>query len=236
MTEAEWLVCEDPRVLLAKYHLARVSERKMRLFACACCYWLWDRLDSEEIRQCLHAAELLADGHLDTRTAGIWYRRACVARDNLLGLDGREAKRIAYNVVAKAIALEEFGLLHRDVAQAVAAGQGVWEGSLVWVGIISGVSKQLLDYLRDLFNNPFRPVAVDQVWLAWNDRCVVNLAQAAYEDRDPKTGHLDRTRMAVLADALEEAGCSEVELLGHLRGRGPHVRGCWVIDHLLGKE
>ena len=49
-------------------------------------------------------------------------------------------------------------------------------------------------------------------------------------------GTLDNTRLAVLADALEEAGCTEADILGHLRGPGPHVRGCWVVDLILGKE
>jgi hypothetical protein len=49
-------------------------------------------------------------------------------------------------------------------------------------------------------------------------------------------GLLDGTRLAILADALEETGCADEELLGHLRGPGPHVRGCWPIDLLLGKS
>jgi hypothetical protein len=61
------------------------------------------------------------------------------------------------------------------------------------------------------------------------------LAQAAYEDRHLPAGTLDDTRLLILADALEEAGCSDAAILGHLRGPGPHVRGCWVLDLILGK-
>jgi hypothetical protein len=64
---------------------------------------------------------------------------------------------------------------------------------------------------------------------------VVALAQAAYDHRTLPSG-LDRTTLAVLADALEEAGCTDPDLLIHLRGPGPHVRGCWALDLLLGKE
>jgi len=60
--------------------------------------------------------------------------------------------------------------------------------------------------------------------------------EAAYHDRSLPAGTLDRDRLAVLADALEDAGCSHAEMLTHLRGVGPHVRGCWVVDLLLGKE
>jgi hypothetical protein len=87
----------------------------------------------------------------------------------------------------------------------------------------------LCSVLRDLFGNPFRPVVVDPSWLAWNDGCVPKVARAIYDERR-------FADLPVLADALEEAGCTDAELLGHLRGPGPHVRGCWPLDALLGKE
>jgi len=65
---------------------------------------------------------------------------------------------------------------------------------------------------------------------------VTALATAAYEERDLPAGTLDPDRLAVLADALEAADCDNADLLPHLRGPGPHVRGCWVIDALLGKS
>ena len=64
---------------------------------------------------------------------------------------------------------------------------------------------------------------------------MVSLAPAAYDDRTLPAGTLDPDRLAVLADALEEAGCDNDDLLSHVRGPGPHVRGCWVVDLLLGK-
>ena len=84
--------------------------------------------------------------------------------------------------------------------------------------------------VRDVFGNPFRPrTPADPSWLAWNGGVVRELARAAYSDRC-------FTDMALLADALEDAGCADADLLGHLRGPGPHVRGCWAVDLLLGKE
>jgi hypothetical protein len=85
---------------------------------------------------------------------------------------------------------------------------------------------------HEIFGNPFRPVAFDPRWLT---PAVISLARAAYDQRLRPTGHLDGARLAVLADALEEAGCSDPPILGHLRGPGPHVRGCWVLDRLLNK-
>jgi hypothetical protein len=89
------------------------------------------------------------------------------------------------------------------------------------------------DLLRDIDGNPFRTVTVDPSLLT---PTVLNLARAAYDDRLLPGGELDNARLAVLADALEEAGCSDGEVLGHLRGPGPHVRGCWVVDLISGRE
>jgi hypothetical protein len=89
--------------------------------------------------------------------------------------------------------------------------------------------------LNEMFGNPFRPVTLDPAWLDWNGGVVVALAQSAYDDRVMPAGHLDATRLALLADALDDAGCADAAILGHLRDSGPHVRGCWVVDLLLGK-
>jgi hypothetical protein len=86
---------------------------------------------------------------------------------------------------------------------------------------------------REVAGNPFRPVAVDPAWRAPS---VGTLAQTTYEERELPSGHLDLARLAVLADALEEAGCTDEAILTHLRSPGPHVRGCWVLDRLLAKE
>jgi hypothetical protein len=87
---------------------------------------------------------------------------------------------------------------------------------------------------RDLFR-PFRPVTVDPAWLSWEGGVIVRLARAAYEERCLPEGTLDSARLAVLADALDEAGCTQADLLDHLRGPGIHVRGCWAVDLLAGK-
>jgi hypothetical protein len=86
--------------------------------------------------------------------------------------------------------------------------------------------------LRCIIGNPFRPVTASP---SWRSPQVVALAQAAYEQRELPAGTLDTARLAVLADALEEAGCTDADILNHLRGPGPHVRGCWAVDLLLGK-
>src|SRR5262249_41091261 len=88
--------------------------------------------------------------------------------------------------------------------------------------------------LRDLFGPlPFRLIALD---LSWRTPAAVALARAAYEEWVLPAGHLDPTRLAILADALEEGGCDNPELTDHLRGPGAHVRGCWALEWLLAKE
>jgi hypothetical protein len=92
------------------------------------------------------------------------------------------------------------------------------------------------DLLRDIFGNPFRTAPrVERAWLAWQDGTLLQLAGAAYEQRRLPEGMLDPGRLGVLADALEDVGCTDAELLGHMRGPGPHVRGCWAVDLVLGK-
>jgi hypothetical protein len=91
--------------------------------------------------------------------------------------------------------------------------------------------------LRDIFGNLFRPLLpVSPAWLAWSNCTIPRLAEAAYNERQYPAGTLDVARLAVLADALEEAGCDDAGLVGHLRSEGPHVRGCWAIDLVLAKE
>jgi hypothetical protein len=92
------------------------------------------------------------------------------------------------------------------------------------------------NFLRDIFGNPFRPVAVDPHWLSWSGGTITKLAQEIYDERCLPQGTLDNNRLAVLADALEEAGCTNADILDHCRHPGGHVRGCWVVDLCLGKS
>jgi hypothetical protein len=85
---------------------------------------------------------------------------------------------------------------------------------------------ELAALVRDIFGNPNRPLAVDP---SWRTSTVLALAKTIHEDRAFDL-------MPILADALQDAGCGDADLLDHCRGPGPHARGCWVIDLLLGRE
>ncbi|MBP3954892.1 hypothetical protein J8F10_06295 [Gemmata sp. G18] len=82
------------------------------------------------------------------------------------------------------------------------------------------------DLVGDIFGNPFHPVAFSP---SWHNSTVLSLASQMYESRD-------FSAMPILADALQDAGCDSADVLDHCRGPGPHVRGCWVVDRVLGKE
>jgi hypothetical protein len=81
------------------------------------------------------------------------------------------------------------------------------------------------DIMRDIVGNPFRTMTIDPAWLT---STVLTLAQGIYAERA-------FDRLPILADALQDAGCENADMLGHCRGPGPHVRGCWVVDLILGK-
>jgi len=81
--------------------------------------------------------------------------------------------------------------------------------------------------VREIFGNPFRPFVVESAWLAWDGGTVSHLARGIYDE-----SAFDR--LPVLADALEDAGCDDRAALDHCRSAGPHVKGCWVVDAVLG--
>jgi hypothetical protein len=96
-----------------------------------------------------------------------------------------------------------------------------------WVrGAAAAEAAAVCGLFRCVVGNPFRPVALDQSWLTPTVRA---LAQGIYQDRG-------FDRLPILADALQDAGCENADILTHCRGPGPHVRGCWVVDLVLGKE
>jgi hypothetical protein len=116
-----------------------------------------------------------------------------------------------------------------DSAEALLLGQNLYEGDQVAEFPKTGIRQAIAGLLRDIFGNPFRPPPfLPPGVLAWNDGTVRRIVQGVYAEyrfRD----------MAILADALEDAGCTDADVVAHCRNGGPHVKGCWVVDLLLGK-
>jgi hypothetical protein len=214
MTEEEWLRCEHPGRMLNFLERA-VRRRKVRLFACACCRRLWPSLASV-LRKGLETSERHADGQasseemLAARLAG-YASLTTASAAAVLAMNGAGA---AARYAAMALAGVPLVEARRAAERKVQAG-----------------------LLRDIFGPLlFREVRIDPLLLNKNDALIPQLARAAYEDRSLPAGALDGTRLQVLADALEDAGLTDSEVLEHLRSGEPHVRGCWAVDILLGQE
>jgi hypothetical protein len=229
LTEPQWLACTDPLRMLA-FLRGRASDRKFRLFACACWRRLRHLLPDGGQRRFLDLLEPHADGlvpaeQLRAALGLASARRApedqwAPTRQNLVA---RWLLRWGAHPQAWAAAR-----LAARVAHALAALVGDWAAA--------AEDKAQCELLREVFGNPHRPAAVDGACRTWRGGLVHGMAQAAYEERQLPSGLLDNARLAVLADGLEEAGCEERQVLDHLRAGGDHIRGCFVVDAILEKS
>jgi hypothetical protein len=222
MNKKQWLARGDSIRMLDFLRNKTVSHRTPRLFAVACCRGIWSKIP----REC-RAAVAVAEQYSDCRTTKKALTAARVAaRKVVLALRGNYSRQRAAQ--ACLLACDD----HGPRAARRAATQALWAVLSSPKTFAAGKESQS-HLLRDVVY-PFQRAAPSPGWLTWQGGTVVRLAQAAYDKRKLPSGHLDPTRLLILADALEEAGCEDPEFLGHLRGPGPHVRGCWVLDSLLG--
>jgi hypothetical protein len=288
MNEQQWLASADPAAMLSYFdehprwrdyvgNPMPAKDRKLRLFACACCRAVWDRLTDERSRRAVEVAERYADGEATDQEA----------RDALR--DAQKAECVSAPCPACWASNAPIAFAGESARWLVSSGTRDHYGD-----VVADVAATQTNVIRCVVGNLFRPVEIDPAWLTTT---VVNLANQAYQERPGREcgkcdgagwfnemgpnsfpvgcpdceragriedGALDPDRLAVLSDALEEAGCDNAELLGHLRigstarhsrecGRayrgcapdcpkdrweknGPHYRGCWALDLLTGRE
>ncbi|HYT87960.1 MAG TPA: hypothetical protein VEL76_04515 [Gemmataceae bacterium] len=214
MTEREWLVCMKRPDMMWAHVRGSVSERKQRLFAVACARHFWPSFVDDRSRAAVLASEEYADGRL-TRAELLVKHQAAYYPASQDAWFAFAASASEAESAACSVALQGFHLAARRVQRYTTS----WHS----------LKRLACDLFREICGNPFRPVAIDPTWLAWQGGTIPKLAQGIYDDRA-------FDQLPVLADALEEAGCADAEVLGHLRGPGPHARGCWSVDLLLGKE
>jgi hypothetical protein len=240
MTEQEWLECKDPQMMM-EFLRGKASDRKLRLFAVGCSRRYLHLTRDPRVGEALTVAERFADGRVrdeERSTARKAAQQAAQVRGVVARPDAPKSERRAASLAYYAAARNAMEAAWNVSCLAVEVL--VWrEGGYTtcdWKAIKSAQDANQSELLRDIFGNPFRPVAINPAWLTWNDGVLVRLAQAAYEQRNMPAGTLDNSLLAILADALEEAGCTDKDILSHLRGPGPHVRGCWPVDLCLGKS
>jgi hypothetical protein len=256
MTEAEWLNCTDPnpmiRFLLGTDHPriqaaeafpnCRSSDRKLRLFACACYYRIRHLLPDVRAQVAVEVAEQVADG---LKSDNERRRAEAGVREPLDALEyrwraSRGPERISLLPTHEALALAEvilwdqaqkaayYAASNAHLALACIANPSAASSDSGFSRSRAAEERVQTALLRCIFN-PLHSVSIDPAWLTWNDSTVQKLALAIYVERA-------FGRLPILADALEEAGCGDEELLAHCRGEGPHVRGCWAVDLILGRE
>jgi hypothetical protein len=189
----------------------------MRLAACGITRLVWHAL-WPLTRDAVIASELFADGLVTQEQLG--QARLAAARSEEWGACAGE------NVAGGPV----FSVARRAVNHAIDASTRNDRAVVVMT------LARTCDMLREVFGKPHRRrVPLAAAVLAWNGGIILGLARDVYDNRRPD-GLCDPPRLALLADALEDAGCTDADLLGHLRGPGPHVRGCWVVDLVLGKS
>ena len=215
MTEQEWLSWNgDPGELLDSVR-DEITSRKLRFFACACCRRIWHLLTDIRSRQAVEIAELFADEQVNEE-------KLSAARVAANAVHFEEATQRLFSIAAHAAAAALYTAVASPIRTFAAANRAAAS-----VGAKNEAEQKVQSALfRDILGNPFRPVAFD---LSWRTPSVVNLAEAIYQ-------HLAFDCMPLLAGALEEVGCRDADLLAHCRWSWPHVRGCWVVDLILGKE
>jgi hypothetical protein len=212
VTESDWLASTDPQAML-DFLRDKVSDRKLRLFAVACCRSISDLLSPDPGMLAVETAERWADGQASEQDVRDARRRSSGFADP--GVFPKYADAFGVTVLS-------------DRAWDAAAQAARWASRYrEEAGDAERATQSRL--LRCVFGNPLRPVVLRPSWLAWSHGTVPELARAIYDTRA-------FDRMPLLADALTDAGCTEPDVLGHPRLTQEHIRGCWVVDLVLQKE
>jgi hypothetical protein len=209
MTESEWQTCTDPKLML-EFLKGRVSDRKLRLFAVACCRRVRHRMTDERGHHAVEVAEKYAEGLANSADLAFSSKIAWSSWTTPADAAARDV--VESDPIAAALNASR---------HASWAAQGVPRSHELQIQV---------ELLRDVAGNPFRsPNVIVSAVLIWNENTVRRLAESIYAQRA-------FDGLPILADALEEADCTNTDILNHCRQPGEHARGCWVIDLILGKK
>jgi hypothetical protein len=222
MTEEEWLA--TPHFYELTHHKSSRNERKRRLLLCACARRTLHFLSDQRFADVLAGCEGFADSKIDWKGMLALRKTVRNARRNLENTGGSEAQIKAAAAVGM-LTEKEF------MSYKMACESARWAvGSDARPAYSEGCDREQAEQIRlarDIFGNPFRSVAFDP---AWRSDTAVAIARGMYESRE-------FSAMPILADALQDAGCDNDDILNHCRdAKQVHVRGCWVVDLVLGKS
>jgi hypothetical protein len=230
MTEAEWWAATAPRTPIEWLCFdARATDRKLRLFSVAGCEPLRRLVGDPRLLAALDSAEAFADGHIDAATLravhhAAWETlRARHARVyGELSVEGRSAESVClYPAAQDPHRNRDWYRTDDGAPYALPVARFIDHPRM------SAPFPRLVRLLHDVFGPlPFREAIVPPAWLTSE---VLSLARGIYDEKA-------FDRLLILAEALQDAGCDNEDLLNHCRGAGPQVRGCWVVDLVLGKE
>ena len=220
MTEEDWLASTNPNDIA--HHRDSRDDRKRRLMVCACVRRVFGAALDRQLLGLVGAAEAFADDEI-SRSELVAVRRLVKAAITSQNAVTRDVSRVLAARAALAVSEKEFMNI-KSALEACQLAQAASSGSRRDDAIQAEQSAQC-QIGRDVFQNPFRRVTFNS---GWGTSTALALAETIYSGRI-------FDRLPILADALEDAGCDATELLDHLRGQGPHVRGCWALDLVLGK-
>jgi hypothetical protein len=243
MTESQWHSCDEPMPML-EFIRNKTSERKLRLFAVACCRRIWHLLPDERSRTAVEVAERFADGAVHTSElfeAHVAAGEVAQTRQRYADQYPRVAQELGdFGLYAASMAAERassrypIGMSRAEYESALLPpsrfGPGVdtvygYAAHAFHVGANSEFKAQAT-LIREIFGNPFCENFFDPVWIT---STVFTLSRQIYDSQD-------YSLMPILADALQDANCNEYEILNHCRLHHEHSRGCWVVDCLLSRS
>jgi hypothetical protein len=234
MMEAEWLACTDPQEML-EFLGVKASDRKVRLFSVGCCRRVWHFIGEPDCRRAVELAEQFAEGNATAEDLVAACDEAYFAGVSVRGT--AYAEEAAYAAYQAATAKPDLSAIMRASANAAAYFAGFQKNLAVgppadvaeYQEVMQSEKLVHVRLVHCIFGNPFRTVTNNPEWLSWNDGTIPKLAHSIYEERAFE-------RLPILADALEEAGCDDPEILAHCRQPGVHARGCWLVDFLMGND
>ena len=233
MTEEQWLSCTDPAPMLT-FVGGVAADRPLRLFVVDCCRRLWHLFTDKPYRRAVEVAERFAE-----RGAGVSELAAVNVLPVRLAEWGTEGEGVGPLWCAGWFSNTYTGALDSSsspaapavlaMAASMGSAQAGAELCVPWAAALGVDQAVMATVVRDVVHAPYRSVFFKSSWLAWHDGVLLKTARSMYDER--RFGDLP-----LLADALEEAGCDNRDILDHCRSGGEHVRGCWVVDLLLGKS